>query len=73
MLTVPVFAAPAKVSLLDPVPRSIDTPVVSAAPRVMVSAPVPPVMVSVLETVACWCRWRRSACRCRRRDRSCRW
>ena len=27
-------------------------PVVSAVPRVTVSAPVPPVMVSVLETVA---------------------
>ena len=48
----PVLPVPAKVSLLDPVPRSTDIAAVSAVVRVMVSAPVPPVMVSVLDTVA---------------------
>ena len=43
---------PARVSLFDPAPRSTDMAVVSAVPRVTVSSPVPPVMVSVLETVA---------------------
>ena len=38
--------------LLLPAPRSTDMPVVSALPRVMLSVPVPPVMVSVLATVA---------------------
>ena len=52
MLTVPVFPPAAKVSLLAPVPRSTDIAVVSTLPRVMVSLPVPPVMVSVLDTVA---------------------
>ena len=52
LLTVPVLAPFAKVSLLAPAPRSTDIAVVSAVPRVMVSAPVPPVMVSMLETVA---------------------
>ena len=52
MLTVPVFAPAANVSLLIPVPRSTDIEVVSAPTRVMVSLPVPPVMVSVLDTVA---------------------
>ena len=48
----PVLATLASVSVLAPVPRSTDIPVVSALPRVMVSLPVPPVMVSVLATVA---------------------
>ncbi len=52
LLTAPVFAVPAKVSLFDPVPRSTDMPAVSAVPRVTVSSPVPPVTVSLLETVA---------------------
>jgi len=43
---------PAKVSLFEPVLRSTDMPAVSAVPRVIMSSPVPPVMVSVLETVA---------------------
>ncbi len=42
----------ASVSLLAPVPRSTCMAVVRAVPRVTVSAPVPPVMVSVLATVA---------------------
>ena len=35
-----------------PVPRSTDMPVARAVPRVTVSLPVPPVMVSTLATVA---------------------
>ena len=48
----PVFPPAAKVSLLAPPSRSTDIEVVSAPTRVMVSLPVPPVMVSVLDTVA---------------------
>ena len=39
-------------SLLAPAPRSTDIAVVSAVPRVMVSGPLPPAMVSALDTVA---------------------
>ena len=52
LLTVPVLATLARVSLLPPAPRSTDMAVVSAVASVMVSLPVPPVMVSVLATVA---------------------
>ena len=41
-----------RVSVLVPLPRSTDMPVVSAVPRVMVSVPLPPVSVSTLPTVA---------------------
>ena len=49
LLTVPVLAPSASVSLLEPAPRSTDIAVVSAPPRVMVSLPVPPVMVSMFD------------------------
>ena len=45
-----VGAADDRVSASVPAPRSIDAGV-SAAPRVIVSAPVPPVIVSTLATV----------------------
>ena len=52
LLTEPVLATLARVSLSVPAPRSIGIAVERAVPRVMVSLPVPPVMVSVLATVA---------------------
>jgi hypothetical protein len=51
-LTIPVLAVLASVSLLAPAPRSIELAVVSAVPSVIVSLAEPPVMVSVLATVA---------------------
>ncbi len=52
LLTVPVLATLASVSVLSPAPRSTYMPTVSAVARVMESVPVPPVIVSVLATVA---------------------
>ena len=49
---VPVLPPAANVSLLAPAPRSTDIAVVSAVPRVMVSGPLPPAIVSALDTVA---------------------
>ena len=52
LLTVPVLTPAVRVSLLLPAPRSTDMAAVSTLPSVMVSLPVPPMMVSTLATVA---------------------